>query len=121
MGLVNVRHIQHHEICYSKGRTALEKPIQNGFYQNLHKFPPNSFLLMALLLKLLTISFARVGSIKKKNSRQKWRSNAIATFSTLVASMVISPLPKTLAEIKIVAVSSKFCPASHGVILFLVS
>ena len=51
----------------------------------------------------------------------KWWSNAIETFSTLVVSMVISPLAKTVAEIEIGAISRKFCLVLHGVILFLLS
>ena len=35
--------------------------------------------------------------------------------------MVISPLLKTVGQIKIGAVSSKFCLVSRGVIVFLVS
>ena len=41
--------------------------------------------------------------------------------STLIVSVVIYPLPKTVAEIKIDAVSRKFCLFSHGIFLFLVS
>ena len=35
--------------------------------------------------------------------------------------MVLSPLPRVAADIKIDAVSSKFCLVSHGVIVFVVS
>ena len=47
--------------------------------------------------------------------------HAIETFGALVVSMVISPLLRTVAEIKIGAVSSKFCLVSRGVIVFLTS
>ena len=51
---------------------------------------------------------------------QKRLSYAIKSFSVLVVSMVISPCVKTVAEIKIDAVSSKFCLVLHEVILFVV-
>ena len=55
-----------------------------------------------------------------KNGK-KCRNNAIETFTTLVVSMMISLLLKTIGLIKIGAVSSKFCLVSRGVILFVVS
>ena len=52
---------------------------------------------------------------------QKRLSYAIESSSVLVVSMVISPELKTADEIKMDAVSRKFCLVSRGVILFLVS
>ena len=51
---------------------------------------------------------------------QKRLSYVIEIFSMSVISMVKSPLPKTVAEIKIGSISSKFCLVSHSVILFVV-
>ena len=65
--------------------------------------------------------FPKISSIlKKKNAKdgQKYWNNGIEMFSTLVNSMVISPLKRTVAEIKISAVRRKFCQISQGVILF---
>ena len=86
---------------------------------------------------MLPISFKRVSSILKKKTDlkeliqfqrrktakngQKSRNCAIETFTTLVVSMVISPLLITVAEFKIDAVSSKFCLVSRGLIIFLVT
>ena len=51
---------------------------------------------------------------------KKWWSNAIKTFGTLVVSVVTSLLPKTVAEVKIGAITRKFCVVTGGTILFVV-
>ena len=62
-------------------------------------------------------------NFQKENDKKckKYCSNAIEMFSTLVVSMVISPLLKRVAELKIGAVSSKFCLLLLSGIIFLVS
>ena len=57
--------------------------------------------------------------MEKKGSN--YCSYATELFGTLVVSMVISPLPKIVAEIKIGAVGRKFCLVSRSAILFLLS
>ena len=54
-----------------------------------------------------------------KNDKKCW-NDAVESFITLVISMVISLLLKTVGLIKIGAVSSKFCLVPQGEIIFLI-
>ena len=107
---------QNYEICYLKWKIAMEKSI----WMNFIKISQKLFSTVDTTFGA-TCSFTRVNSVLKKKKCQNNYSYAIELVITLIVSMVVSPLPKTAADIKIGAVSSKFCLVSCGVIFFLVS
>ena len=91
------------------------------FLKNWYTSAKNCFSLTALFSSYLhSVLHNVIQVLKKKNGKNCWK-NSIGRFTTLVVSMVISLLLKTVGLIKIGALSSKFCLFSGGVIIFLVS
>ena len=79
-----------------------------------HYFPASCNQFLTSLFKF------QKGKITTKKNRKKCWNRDIESCTVLAVFMVISPLPNQVAEIKIIAASSKFCLVSHGDNFFLV-
>ena len=92
------------------------------FNKTWHACAKNGFLLTALLLSHIQSVLRELIQFQKRKmakNGQKRLSFAIERLIVLVVSMVISSYLKTVAEVKIGVVSSKFSLVLRGITLFL--